>query len=221
MVQADSNELILGISVGATNICAGIYNQEKDFVDILESDVGKNTMPSQVGLSEDGAVVVGERAHAQKLYIEDPVRLVGESSQDTFEQPNVGARTPTQLVSEIIKAVKNMAERKHEGKSATKCVISVPSYFEQEQKAQIEIAAFRAGLECMEIIDSAFAAVAAAGLHRGEDDEQTVLVCDYGGSDLTISVVKISFGNIEKVTSKCERNVGGRMIDEALVTYCL
>ena len=48
----------------------------------------------------------------------------------------------------------------------------------------------------MQMIDSATAAVTAAGLHRGEDDEQTVLVCDYGGSDLTISLVKISFGEI-------------------------
>lgn len=202
MVQADSNELTLGISLGSTNICAGIYNQETELVDILESDVGKNTMPSRIGFSEDGAVVVGERAHAQKFCIEEPVRLLGESSLETFEQPNVGARTPTQLVSEIIKAVKNMAEKKHEGKIATRCVISVPSYFEQEQKAQIETAALNAGLECMEIIDSAIAAVTAAGLLRGEDDEQNVLVCDYGGSDCTISVVKISFGNYEKVTSK-------------------
>ena len=81
MVQADGNELALGISVGATNVCAGIYNQKTELVDILESDVGKNTMPSSIGFSEDGAVVVGESSHNQKVYIEDPVRRLGDSLQ--------------------------------------------------------------------------------------------------------------------------------------------
>ena len=104
MVQAEGNELTLGISLGSTNICAGIYNQETELVDILESDVGKNTMPARIGFSENLAVLVGERAHAQKWCIDEPVPLLGESS------PMVDPMTPTQLVSEIIKAVKNMAE---------------------------------------------------------------------------------------------------------------
>ena len=77
-----------------------------------------------------------------------------------------------QLVSEIIKAVKDMAEKKYEGKSATKCVITVPSYFERKQRVQIEIAALKAGIECMQIIDSATAAVTAAGLNSSGDDDE-------------------------------------------------
>lgn len=61
----------------------------------------------------------------------------------------------------------------------------------------------------------------AAGLHLGADDEQTVLVCDFGGNDLTISVVRVSFGNIEVVASECKRDIGGNFIDGKLVTHCL
>ena len=73
----------------------------------------------------------------------------------------------------------------------------------------------------MECIDSASAAVRAAGLHLGEDEEQVALVCDYGGSDLTISVLNISFGSIEVLASECKRDVGGNVIDKKLVEHCL
>ena len=78
-----------------------------------------------------------------------------------------------------------------------------------------------AGIECKEFIDSASAAVRAAGLHLGEDEEQVALVCDYGGSDLTISVLNISFGSIEVLASECKRDVGGNVIDKKLVEHCL
>lgn len=73
----------------------------------------------------------------------------------------------------------------------------------------------------MQFIDSASAAVRAAGLHLGADDEQTVLVCDFGGSDLTFSVVKVSLGTIEMLARECKRDIGGNFIDDKLVSHCL
>ena len=221
MVQPDGGEISMGISIGATNTCAAVFNEQTQQVEILASAVGKNTTPSRIGFSTDGTVNVGERAHNQETYIEDPVRLVGDQSEDVVDLgDNGGTKTPTQLVSEIIKAVKGLAENKYEGKLAKKCVISVPSYFEDAQKTEIQTAATEANIEIMQFIDSASAAVRAAGAHLGEDEE-TVLVCDYGGSDLTVSVVQISFGKITDVKSECERNVGGSVLDKALVEHCI
>ena len=75
----------MGIDLGTTNSCMGIWNFDNDMVEILANDMGKNTTPSWIGINEVGKFVVGERAINQETWIYDAKRMIGKK----FEDPTV------------------------------------------------------------------------------------------------------------------------------------
>ena len=106
------------------------------------------------------------------------------------------------------------------GKNVNKAVITVPAYFNNSQKEATEAAAKIAGLKVLRLINEPTAAAMAAGYHDS-DDSKTLLVFDFGGGTLDISVVCISEGVIDVQATRGDMKLGGRDIDSILVDYCI
>ena len=77
-----ATEPVIGIDLGTTNSCVGVYHAQTDTVEILPNSLGKNTTPSWIGFNEAGKIFVGERARNQSTFIFDAKRMIGKSFQD-------------------------------------------------------------------------------------------------------------------------------------------
>ena len=77
-----ATEPVIGIDLGTTNSCVGIWNSQTETVEILPNNLGRNTTPSWIGFNEAGKIFVGDRARNQSTFIFDAKRMIGKSFQD-------------------------------------------------------------------------------------------------------------------------------------------
>ena len=77
-----SDNIVIGIDLGTTNSCCGIYRAETDSVEIVANTQGKNTTPSWIGFNAQNQIIVGERARMQSTWIYDAKRLIGKEFTD-------------------------------------------------------------------------------------------------------------------------------------------
>ena len=77
-----ATEPVIGIDLGTTNSCVGIWNSQTETVEILPNSLGRNTTPSWIGFNEAGKIFVGDRARNQSTFIFDAKRMIGKSFQD-------------------------------------------------------------------------------------------------------------------------------------------
>ena len=235
------SEPVIGIDLGTTNSCMGVYLADTDSVEITPNALGKNTTPSWVGFTASGDIVVGDRARTQPTWIYDAKRMIGKEFSDEeiqvrkdkwgfnvvegpknrcqIDVPGKGLLMIEQISAMVLQAMKKAGEERL-GQPVTKAVVTVPAYFNNAQKQATFDAAKIAGLQCLRIINEPTAAAMAAGIHE-QDDENNVLVFDFGGGTFDISVLTISDGVIDVQATRGDMNLGGRDIDEALVEYCL
>ena len=236
------SEPYIGIDLGTTNSCMGLWLPETGTVEILANAVGKNTTPSWVAFETDGQVYVGESARNHKNWIYDAKRIIGRSFNDekVTQYKDKWAfkvvkgkkeRSEIKLVglprsisieevsAHVLKAMKRVAEVRC-NRSITKAVVTVPAYFNETQRKATKDAATIAGLDCIRMINEPTAAAMATGFHLS-DDEKNVLVFDWGGGTFDVSVLQISDGCIEVLATKGDMDLGGRDIDELLVDLCV
>ena len=231
----------MGIDLGTTNSCMGIWNFETETVEILPNKLGKNTTPSWIGFNEAGKIFVGERAKNQTTFIFDAKRMIGKAFSDEdvqahkqkwdfvvvgddqdrckVEVPGMEAQSIEQISACVLQALKEAASERL-GREVKKAVVTVPAYFNAAQKQATQDAARIAGLDILRIINEPTAAAMAAGIHE-EDDEKNILIFDFGGGTFDISVLTISEGVIDVQATRGDMNLGGRDLDEVLVEHCL
>ena len=238
-------EIIVGIDLGTTNsLVAIIHPESKQPVALKEHD-STSLVPSVIYFDAQGNATVGEAARSFLLSepqntIFSAKRLMGKTYADVQAQSGfftykiiddqtdslvkvqVGSQfySPIELSSFILKELKTRAE--HILKTpVTKAVITVPAYFNDAQRQATRDAGRLAGLDVLRIINEPTAASLAYGLGVGTQGEQTIAVYDLGGGTFDISILKITDGIFEVLSTNGNTYLGGDDMDRAIVNHWL
>ncbi|MDZ4876992.1 MAG: Chaperone protein DnaK [Chroococcidiopsis cubana SAG 39.79] len=203
----------VGIDLGTTNSEVAIV--ENGQARVLAGEDGDPILPSCVGFSETGKLLVGREALRQ--YAAAPERTVKSIKRwmGTDHKTKLGDReySPQEISATILRALKQRAE-KALGEPVTQAVITVPAYFTDAQRQATKTAGEIAGFEVLQIINEPTAAALAYDL-RSEETER-VLVYDLGGGTFDVSVVEISGEVTEVLASHGNNRLGGDDFDRCL-----
>jgi molecular chaperone DnaK len=188
--------------------------------EVLADEQGRKILPSVVGLTDSGEVLVGEEARNQfLLYPARTVRSI-KRRMGRAETVRMGEReySPQEISAIILKRLKDAAEARL-GHAVRKAVITVPAYFSDTQRQATREAGEIAGLEVVRIINepTAAALVYEAGQHEGK----RILVYDLGGGTFDVSVVRIEEGVVEVISSHGNNHLGGDDFDQKIVAHIL
>ena len=204
---------IIGIDLGTTNSVATVYTPEG--LKHISFD-GDFLLPSVVNISNEG-VTVGIKAKNMAMIAENNTamsvkRVIGTDKKLTLNEKKF---TPEEISSFIIKKIKTTAEQEI-GKEFKRCVVTVPAYFNENQREATSKAVKLAGLEVLRVINEPTAAAIAYGADR--DDEMIYGVYDLGGGTFDISIIENSEGLIEVLSTTGDNNLGGDDFDNKLAT---
>lgn len=212
------SEEIVGIDLGTTNSEVAIW---RDGVpEVLADDDGERILPSVVGLSPTGELLVGHAARNQYMvHPERTVRSIKRSmGQDVTVQLGDQAYRPQEISAMILRRLKATAEARL-GRTVGKAVITVPAYFSDTQRQATREAGEIAGLEVVRVINEPTAA--ALVYEAGHSGGKRVLVYDLGGGTFDVSVVRIEDGVVEVISSHGNNRLGGDDFDQKLVDHVL
>ncbi|MCP4407327.1 MAG: Hsp70 family protein [Gammaproteobacteria bacterium] len=209
-------ETIIGIDLGTTNSEVAVVREGQ--AQVLEIQTGNKLLPSVVGFSEDGTLLVGEPARNQyALYpqrtIRSVKRLMGEDSHITLGEQQY---TPQEISAIILRHLKSIAEQ-HLGEEIHKAVITVPAYFSDAQRQATREAGTIAGLEVVRIINEPTAASLA--FDSEYPDQKVALVYDLGGGTFDVSVVRMERDVVEVLASHGNNKLGGDDFDQKIIEH--
>ena len=238
-------EIIVGIDLGTTNSLIAIIHPEIKQAVALKEHNSSSLVPSIVHFDGNGNVTVGEEA--KQYLITEPhstifsaKRLMGKSYNDiknnssfftykiiddnteSLVKIQVGNKfySPVELSSFILKELKQRAE--HILKTpVNKAVVTVPAYFNDAQRQATRDAGKLAGLDVLRIINEPTAASLAYGIGLHKEDHKTIAVYDLGGGTFDISILRISNGIFEVLSTNGDTYLGGDDFDNAIVKFWL
>jgi molecular chaperone DnaK len=229
----------IGIDLGTTNSCVAVMEGGEPTV--LENAEGGRTTPSVVAFTESGERLVGTVAKRQAVMNPENTifsikRFMGRKESEVKEEetivpysieagPNGDVRvdvrgkqySPPEISAMILQKLKADAEAKL-GEPVDSAVITVPAYFNDDQRQATKDAGQIAGLEVKRIINEPTAAALAYGLDK-EASDQTVLVFDLGGGTFDVSVLDIGEGAFEVKATAGDNHLGGDNWDKAIVEW--
>lgn len=236
-------EMIVGIDLGTTNSLVAIIHPDSRQPVALKEHNRSSLVPSIIHFDESGNITIGEEA--KQYLITEPQntifsakRLMGKSYNDikdnasffTFKviddnteslvKVQVGNKfySPIDLSSFILKELKQRAE--HILKTpVTKAVITVPAYFNDAQRQATRDAGKLAGLDVLRIINEPTAASLAYGLGLGKEEIKTIAVYDLGGGTFDISILQITNGIFEVLSTNGDTYLGGDDFDRLIVQH--
>lgn len=228
---------ILGIDLGTTNSAMAVM--EGGSPEILVNADGDRTTPSVVAYRTDGERLVGKTAKNQAVTNPDKTiysikRLIGRAYDETAEERadvpynvvkskdgrsaiDIDGKdfTAEEISAQILSKLKADAE-KQLGTTITKAVITVPAYFNDAQRQATKDAGKIAGLEVERIVNEPTAAALAYGIDKNDKDEK-ILVFDLGGGTFDVSVLEISDGVFEVLSTAGDNKLGGDDWDKAII----
>jgi molecular chaperone DnaK len=177
--------------------------------------------PSYVAITRDGQLLVGEPARRQMLTNPEGTVTGFKRKMGTDYKYKLHDKefTPQQLSAFLLQKIKRDAEA-FLGEEVKKAVITVPAYFNDNQRQATKDAAAIAGLEVVRIINEPTAAALAYGLDKLEK-EMRILVFDFGGGTLDVTIMEFGGGVFEVKATSGDTQLGGRDMDEAIVNYIL
>lgn len=212
---------IIGIDLGTSNSAAAVLEGGKG--KIIPSAEG-NTMygkafPSYVAFSKDGKILVGEPARRQA--VTNPERTITKAKRKmgTNHKYKIDSKeyTPQQISAFILQKIKRDAES-FLGEKIEKAVITVPAYFDDNQRQATKDAGAIAGLEVIRIINEPTSAALAYGLDKQNKDAK-ILVFDLGGGTLDVTIMELGSGVFEVKSTSGDTELGGTDMDEAVLNY--
>jgi molecular chaperone DnaK len=229
---------VIGIDLGTTNSCVAIIEGKEPRV--ITNEEGARTTPSVVAYTKDGDRLVGASARRQAVVnptstVYSVKRFMGmrfdESKKEVKKVPykvvqgdSGGCRiavngkklAPPEISAQVLTKLKREAER-YLGCSVSEAVITVPAYFNDAQRQATKDAGRIAGLEVKRIINEPTAAAMAYGMDK--KDEQKIAVFDLGGGTFDISILEISDGVIEVLSTNGDTHLGGDDVDQILIDW--
>jgi len=229
----------IGIDLGTTNSCVAVMEGGEPTV--LENSEGGRTTPSVVAFTDSGDRLVGTVAKRQAVMNPENTifsikRFMGRKEAEVKEEetivpykvvdgPNGDVRvdvrgkqySPPEISAMILQKLKTDAEAKL-GEAVDSAVITVPAYFNDDQRQATKDAGKIAGLDVKRIINEPTAASLAYGLDKEEADH-TILVFDLGGGTFDVSVLEIGDGVFEVKATAGDNHLGGDNWDKAIVEW--
>ena len=214
---------IIGIDLGTSNSAASVMEGGRPtMIPSAEgTSVGGKSFPSYVAFTKDGQLLVGEPARRQAVTnpdgtIKNVKRKMGSNEKVTALGKEY---TPQQISAFILQKIKKDAEA-YIGETVDKAVITVPAYFNDNQRQATKDAGAIAGLDVVRIINEPTAAALAYGLDKS-DVEQKIMVFDLGGGTLDVTIMDFSDGVFEVLSTSGDTQLGGSDMDEALTKYVI
>jgi heat shock protein 5 len=233
---------VVGIDLGTTYSVVAIYDATTQKVEIIPNEQGNRITPSVVSFTENGERLIGEAAknNAQfnpKNTLYDVKRLIGRRYSEvlkrdakllTYDLVNKDGRVyikvhtgtdgkdeqilaPEEVSAMVLTRMKQIAE-KHLGQTVKHAVITVPAYFNDQQRTATKDAGKIAGLNVVRIVNEPTAAAMAYGLYR-EEKEENILVFDLGGGTFDVSLLTIDRGVFEVIATSGDTHLGGEDFD--------
>jgi molecular chaperone DnaK len=230
---------VIGIDLGSTMSAVAVCLNGKP--EIIVNQDGERTTPSVIGYCKDGEVKVGSPAKRQSVVnskntVDIIKRFIGNSYQKTkqykdqfsyeiVEGPNDSVRvkingkeyTPQEISAEVLRKLKKAAED-YLGEEVKDAVITVPAYFDDQQRTATMEAAKIADLNCLRIINEPTSACLAFGFDK-PDKDMKVLVLDVGGSTSDVSILELGSGVFEVLATQGDMILGGRDLDQNIADW--
>ena len=216
-------EKIIGIDLGTSNSAAAVMQGGKPtLVPAAEgTTVAGKAFPSVVAFSKDGELLVGEPARRQAVTnpdntIREAKRKMGEDFVFKIQGKEY---KPQQISAFILQKIKRDAEA-FTGDTINKAVITVPAYFNDNQRQATKDAGTIAGLDVVRIINEPTSAALAFGLDKNKEDMK-ILVFDLGGGTLDVTIMEMGGGVFEVMSTSGDTKLGGVDMDVAITDYVI
>jgi len=213
--MSQQNSPIIGIDLGTTNsVVAAVIDGR---VQVIEEN-GEAILPSVVGLTVDGKLIVGTTAKNQLAAFPDRTIASVKRRMGQAVKLKMGEQefTPQELSAMILRRLRTRAETKL-GVEVTRAVITVPAFFDEDQRQATREAGQLAGLTVERIINEPTAA--SVVYHPTTSERRHVIVYDLGGGTFDVSIVRLESGVVEVLSSKGDTQLGGDDFDELLTKY--
>ena len=236
---------IIGIDLGTTNSCVAIV--ENGIPKIIENSEGARTTPSVIAYTND-EILVGASAKRQsvtnpKNTIYAAKRLIGRKFKEQAVQKDISLMpyeimeakngdawvrangkelAPPQISAEILRKMKKTAED-YLGHEVSQAVITVPAYFNDQQRQATKDAGQIAGLEVLRIINEPTAAALSYGVDKADKTDRKIAVYDLGGGTFDVSIIEIANVDgdkqIEVLSTNGDTFLGGEDFDQRIMDY--
>jgi molecular chaperone DnaK len=212
---------IIGIDLGTSNsAAAAMIGGKPSIIQAAEgTSVGGKAFPSVVAFTKDGQLIVGEPARRQTISNPEGTVLAAKRKMGTDFKFSVFGKeyTPQQISSFILQKIKRDAEA-FLGETVDRAVVTVPAYFNDNQRQATKDAGEIAGLQVVRIINEPTAASLAYGLDKAQKDLK-IMVFDFGGGTLDVTIMEMGGGVFQVKSTSGDTQLGGTDMDNALVSY--
>jgi molecular chaperone DnaK len=236
---------VIGIDLGTTNSCVAVI--ENGVTKVIENAEGARTTPSIVAYAND-EILVGASAKRQAVtnpkntiyaskrligrkFTEDavqkdinlmPYKIIKADNGDAWVQVNEDKLAPPQISAEVLRKMKQTAED-YLGHEVTQAVITVPAYFNDQQRQATKDAGKIAGLEVLRIINEPTAAALAYGVDKADKKDRKIAVYDLGGGTFDVSIIELANVDgdkqIEVLSTNGDTFLGGEDFDQRIMDY--
>jgi molecular chaperone DnaK len=213
---------IIGIDLGTSNSAASVLEGGRPvIIPSAEGTTvgGGKAFPSYVAFAKDGALVVGEPARRQAVSNPEGTVTAFKRKMGTDYKYRLQGKeyTPQQLSAFLLQKIKRDAEA-FLGEKVEKAVITVPAYFNDNQRQATKDAGAIAGLDVVRIINEPTAASLAYGLDKA-GKTQKILVFDLGGGTLDVTIMDFGEGVFEVLSTSGDTQLGGTDMDSAITEW--
>ena len=231
---------VIGIDLGTTNSCVAIIENGNPVV--VPNSEGSRTTPSVVGFTDSGERLVGQIAKRQAITNPENTvfavkRLIGRkfdskevqmarkllsyqiissNNNDAWIECKGRQMSPSEISAMILKRMKETAED-YLGEEVHEAVITCPAYFNDSQRSATKDAGKIAGLEVLRVINEPTAAALAYGMDQKQGGK--IAVFDLGGGTLDVSILELSEGVFEVLSTCGDTFLGGEDIDQRVINY--
>jgi len=214
---------IIGIDLGTSNSAASVMMGGKPTIIPAAEGVtaGGKAFPSVVAFSKDGELLVGEPARRQTVTNPDNTIVAAKRKMGTDHVYKIQGKEykPQQISAFILQKIKKDAEA-FVGEKVEKAVITVPAYFDDNQRQATKDAGIIAGLDVVRIINEPTAASLAFGLDK-EKQDMKILVFDFGGGTLDVTIMEMGGGVFEVMSTSGDTQLGGTDMDKNIIDYVI
>jgi len=221
--KTTKKEKIIGIDLGTSNSAAAFLQAGKPV--IIPSSEGTTAygkaFPSIVAFTDEGQMLVGEPARRQAISNPERTITAVKRKMGTNYKYKINGKeyTPQQISAFILQKIKKDAEE-FIGEPISKAVITCPAYFDDNQRQATKDAGTIAGLDVVRIVNEPTAASLAYGLDK-TDKELKILVFDFGGGTLDVTIMEFGEGVVEVKSTSGDTQLGGTDMDTVLTDFII